>query len=66
MTDDVSYALFEGNPCRLSDGEAWTFVDGVWREIHPAEPSHKAGLMSEATFNKLFSDLPPLPEGAFK
>jgi hypothetical protein len=56
------YAHLDDQPVRYTAYQGWIFSGGLWREIHPAEIYHKGRVLDAATFNRLFPDLPKLPE----
>ena len=65
------FGALECYPARYTDLEAWVYDINVlhpneWRELEAWEVYGKAGVMSEAKFNKAFGELPPLPKGAFQ
>jgi hypothetical protein len=59
-----TFADLDGDPVRIfmDRYEAWSFVNGAWREINFAEAAYKAYLMTAASFQRRFPDLPSLPE----
>jgi hypothetical protein len=64
---DRRWGDWEGVPT-VADMEAWCFerVNDRWVEVDRAELFTKVGLLTEAEFDDLFGELPPLPAKAFK
>lgn len=62
----IKYAHLDHEAVRFTDNEAWQFINGEWKEINSADARHKATLLSEDVFNKMFADVPALPAAAFK
>jgi hypothetical protein len=63
---NIKYGEIDDLPVRYTDKEAWWFVKGAWEKIDPATAHEKAAIVGEASFNKLYPDLPPLPITAFQ
>jgi hypothetical protein len=61
----IKHCSFEGIPTLVSDTEAWSFSDGVWKEINAAEAGMGAAIIGEERFIKILGKLPPLPDTAF-
>ncbi len=61
----MKYGVFEGNPTRFNDIEAWVFFDNTWHEFNPAEVRSHAGLLTESAYAAAFGKLPALPKTAF-
>jgi hypothetical protein len=59
------YGAFESNPARFTDEEAWVFDGRDWKQFNPAEVQMHAALLTEATYQREFGELPPLPPEAF-
>jgi hypothetical protein len=62
------YAIYDFHAVRFVSGrpEAWElWDDGEWHEMDSAVAHHRAGLLSEQAYHKVFSDVPPLPPAAF-
>jgi len=57
----LEYGFFSDDltPVRFTRTEAWQFLAGSWRAIHPAEAHHKARILTEAQFLTMFDHLPP-------
>lgn len=62
----IKYARLDDSAVRFTNQEAWWFVGGRWKELNSADANHKASLMTEESFNKMFPGLPVLPGEAFK
>jgi hypothetical protein len=63
---NIKYGDLDGLPIRYNDKEAWVFGNGVWKQIDVADAHHKAVILGEASFNKVYPDLPALPITAFQ
>lgn len=69
---DIGYAR-EEHPwgalaIRYTSREVWVFSPQIkhWVPMHPVRPMHSGSILTENDFERLFPDLPPLPEGAFE
>jgi hypothetical protein len=66
---NIKYAYWEELAVRLEpSGEAWLFneIKKEWVPMNAADAMSKARLLTEAEFNEMYPDLPPLPTEAFK
>jgi hypothetical protein len=57
----IGFAVLDGDPVRFTDFEAWAFVNGQWRPLHPADANSKANVLCDWAFR---NRLPPLPAAA--
>jgi hypothetical protein len=65
MADDhkYDYCVWEGDPCIIIDDRwAWFFSEYKWKGMHVAEAATKASLIGKAEFDRLFGQLPRLPQ----
>jgi hypothetical protein len=64
------YAIYDFHAVRFVSGrpEAWELWDGgEWHEMDSAVAHHRAGLLTEQQYHRIFGhDLPPLPDAAFR
>ncbi len=58
--------ILDGQPMRFTLAMAWWLVDGAWRKADLADALNNGSVMTEANFEKMFPDLPPLHADAFK
>jgi hypothetical protein len=62
----IKYATLDGYPVRLTDTEAWECVNGNWQKLDTADAHHKAALLTEEQYARMFPQLPGLPTTAFQ
>lgn len=69
---DIGYARDEHQwgPLAIlyTSREVWVFSPQIkhWVPMHPARPMHPGAVLTKMEFERVFPDLPPLPEGAFE
>jgi hypothetical protein len=63
---NLRYATFETYPCLFDDRESWVLFDPGWTKIPVQDAKTQAHSKTKAQFDKLFSQLPPLPKAAFQ
>jgi hypothetical protein len=62
------FAIYDGyHAVRFRGAEAWMlWDDGAWHEMNPADAQHKAALLTEHAYRRVFGPVPPLPDTAFR
>jgi hypothetical protein len=64
--EHIQFGMLDENPVRFTDQEAWSLVEGVWKQIPLAEVLDNAVVLSETRYSGMFGDLPALPGTAFQ
>jgi hypothetical protein len=60
---DLDYCILDGSFACIVDGEfAWFFSHGEWHPIPSGDAHHNARVVTKDYFDRLFGELPPLPE----
>ena len=63
----MKYGYLDGDtPIKYTDNEAWQYIGERWKPIDTADAHFKAKVLTEDTFNKMFGQLPALPQTAFQ
>jgi outer membrane biosynthesis protein TonB len=62
----IQFGMLDGNPVRFTDQEAWSLVEGSWKQIPLAEVLDDAVVLSETRYSGMFGDPPALPRAAFQ
>jgi hypothetical protein len=67
------FAIYDFNAVRFISGrpEAWEFWGGEWHKMDSAVAHHRAGLLTEQAYMRMFGPgsrqpVPPLPDHAFR
>jgi hypothetical protein len=60
---DRDYCVLDGSlPCMLDGADGWFFSAGAWHWICSGDVIHNGRVVSREYFDKVFGDLPPLPD----